>query len=207
MYFLIITELTVNQEIILFRLNLILRRKTANIMLFSPAPWFRILFLVFAGMIVLGIITVSSDEETGNYLIPVLIIAASVFAALYEESWLFDREEKTVRYKSGFLFLHRNKIWTFNEVENLELYKFLRGAESDGSADHEINLTKPFSRQNTAEVKEGYRIIHPKYHQEIRMHLKSGEMQTIESIDSRNTEPLEKKALILAEFSGISLLK
>jgi len=189
----------------LFKLNLVLHRKNDNTMIFSPAPWFRILFLFLAVVVIIGIFTTSEDEEGGNW-VPVIVITVCIAAALYEESWRFDRSKRIIISKTGIIFLHKTKTWSFAEIANFELMVFLRGAESDGSADHEINLSKPFSRENTDEISgRGIKIIHRKYHQELRLSLKSGDRITIESIDSRNTEGLLKKANTLSEFCGIQL--
>lgn len=192
----------------MFKLNLILRRKNDNVMIFSPAPWFRILFLFLTAIITTGIITVSSDDSSGNFILPIIIAVLCIAAALYEESWCFDKEKLIITSKSGFIFIHKTKIYSFAEVQNLKLTFFLRGAESDGTADHEINLSRPFSRENTAEVSgRGPKIIHPKYHQEIRLELKSGKQVKIESIDSRGKEALSKKVKVLSSFCGIPLVR
>ena len=177
-------------------------------MIFSPAPWFRILFLFLAAIVITGIFAVSSDGSGANLVLPAVIAAVCIIAALYEESWIFDREKRIIVSRYGLLFLRRKKVWSFAEIENIELYSFLRGAESDGKADHKINIGKPFSRENTDEVSgRGIKIIHPKYHQELRLNLKNGDRATIESLDSRSTDALEKKAGILADFSGLKLFK
>ena len=151
--------------------------------------------------------TIVSGGEGGSFILPVIIAAACAVAAFYEESWTFDRKNRIITSKYGLLFLHSKKILSFAEVENIEFSCFLRGAESDGKADHEIELTRPFSRQNTGEAAgRGPRIIHPKYHQEIRLNLKSGDRLSIESLDSRTTETLSRKAGILSGFSGLKLI-
>ena len=192
----------------MFKLNLIVRRKNDDIMIFSPAPWFRILFFLLAAIVLIGIITIAADGEGGSFLLPSIISAVCATAALYEESWTFNRKKRIIISKSGLKFLNKKKIVSFAEVENLELIKFLRGAESDGSADHEIDLSKVFSKENTAEATgNGPKIIHKRYHQELKLHLKNGNLLTLESLDSRGTETLEKKAKLISDFNGISLIK
>ena len=181
-------------EFALLKLNLILRRKSEDIMIFSPAPWFRILFLFLAGIVFFGIFTIASGGDDGSFIVPGLIALICVIAALYEESWTFDRAARIITSQNGLIIFHRTKAWSFDDVESIELQVFLRGAESDGSADHEINLTKAFSRENTEEAKGGPRIIHRRYQQDLRLNLKSGDRVSIESLAARNTEALAKKS-------------
>jgi len=193
----------------LFKLTLILRRKSDEIMFFSPAPWFRIIFSLLLVVLVIGILSVSGDgSEKGNLLFPVIIGAVCFLAAFYEESWLFDKEKRIIISKYGLLFLNRRKVYSFAEIQDFELMSFLRGVNADKSADKKINLTPAFSKENTDEIAgEGRRIIHKRWHQELILNLKSGDRKTLEAIDSRSTESLLNKAGILADFCGIPLMK
>ncbi len=191
----------------MFKLNLILRRKTEDIMIFSPAPWFRILFLAFAVIVAVGIYSTASEGIDGSFIVPFIITAFCIAASLYEESWTFDRENKTVEYKHGLIFLNRKISMPFNEIESLELNIFLRGNRSDGEIDNDKSFSNPFSKENTVETKNWLKVVHPKYHQELILNLVSGEKRTIESIDSRNIEGIKKKAGILSDFSSIKLVK
>ena len=191
----------------MFKLNLILRRKSDDELIFSPAPWFRIIFLFFAASLVTGILTIGKEDSGGNFIVPVLITAACVIAALYTESWLFDRDKRIIIHKSGLLFLNKKMTLPFAEIDNLEISSFLRGVKADSKGEHELKLSNPFSRENTEEVKGGPRIIHPKYHQDLCLKMKNGDRHIIESIDSRKSEALKKKAGIISDFSGISLIQ
>ena len=197
----------------MFRLNLLLRRKSDDIMILSPAPWFRLLFAGLAAVIVIGIFTVAGDRgEAGtaaaNDLGPLIIIILCIAGALYEESWAFDRRKRIIIHKYGLTFLNRKKIFSFAEILNIELKIFLRGAESDGKADHRIDIGRPFAGNNT-EMISGRRpgIIHPKYHQELVLNMKSADPERVESLDSRGTAALETKAKTISDFSGISFQK
>ncbi len=176
-------------------------------MIFSPAPWFRILFLAFAAIIAVGIYSTASEGMDGSFAVPFIITAFCIAAALYEESWTFDRENKNVEYKHGLIFLNRKISMPFNEIENLELNIFLRGNRSDGEIDTDKSFSNPFSKENTVETKNWLKVVHPKYHQELILNLVSGKQRTIESIDSRNIEGIKKKAAILSDFSSIKLVK
>ncbi len=191
----------------MLKLNLVIRRKSEDIIIFSPSPWFRILFLAFAFIVSVGIYAVASDGEDGSFAVPVIIAAACVTAAFYEESWTFNRARKTVRYKHGLVFLNRKESLTFDEIQNLELNIFLRGNKSDGEIENDKSFSNPFSKENTVETKNWLKVLHPKYHQELRLNLVSGEQKTIESIDSRSVENMENNAGILSDFSGIPLIK
>ena len=178
-------------------------------MIFAPAPWFRILFLAIAAFIIIGIFTIASDESSeGGFLVPIIIAAVCIIAALYEESWIFNRKEEIVTSKSGLFYIHKTRTYSFKNIANLELVVFLRGRESDSAAEHEIKLGNPFSKENTAEAADrGPRIIHKKYHLELRLNLQTGEHRTIESLDGRSGESLKKKAVALAEFNGFRLVE
>ena len=177
-------------------------------MVFSPAPWFRIMFLFLAGIIIFGIFTISGDGDSGGFFIPVIIAVICVAASLYEESWLFDRNRRIIIHKAGLMFFSKTKTISFAEVDYMQLYVFLRGVKADRQADHELDLTKPFSRENTEDASgKGTRIIHKKYQQELKLVMKTGDKIAVESLASRGTEALAGKAGILSEFSGIRLVK
>ncbi|MBI9108008.1 MAG: hypothetical protein JEZ04_14770 [Spirochaetales bacterium] len=193
----------------MFKLNLILRRKSEDIMTYSPAFWFRIIFLILFGVLVWGVIAVVADESDAERLfVPIIVGMVCLVAALYEESWTFDSGKRIITSRFGLVFLHRKRVYSFAEIQNFELMFFLRGAKSDGKADHEINLSRPFSAENMAEVSQrGPKIIHKRWHQELRLNFKSGNRDTLEALDSRTTEGLQNKAGILADFCGIPLVK
>lgn len=192
----------------MLKLNLILRRKSDDILIFSPAPWFRFLFIFLTIIIATGIITIKKEGASESILIPVIIGTICIAASLYEESWRFDRENNIVTSKSGLIFINKKTHYSFSEIKNLQLTLFLRGAESDGSADHEIDLMHPFSKKNTEEVSGiNTKIIHRKWHQELRLNLKTGKSVTIERIDSKGNEVLSKKAGVISDFTGLKLVK
>lgn len=195
-------------EISLFKLNLIIRRKSDDIMIYSPAPWFRIIFLLLLAVLAAGLIAVTGDEsESGNLVVPIIVGVVCFIAAFYEESWTFDRKKRIVLSKFGLIFLNRKKLYSFAEIQDIELSGFLRGVMADKSADKEINLTPGFSKDAADEIAdEGKRIIHKRWHQELTLHLKNGGKKTLEAIDSRNTEALKNKAGILTDFCGIPLV-
>ena len=78
----------------------------------------------------LFVITSYSIHYTKLY--DVIVITVCIAAALYEESWRFDRSKRIIISKTGIIFLHKTKTWSFAEIANFELMVFLRGAESDG---------------------------------------------------------------------------
>jgi hypothetical protein len=192
----------------LFKLNLILHRKSKDIIIFSPAFWFRIIFLLLLAVLVAGLIAVAGDDaQDGSLAVPIIIGSVCLIAALYEESWTFDRNKRIIVAKFGLLILHRTKTYSFAEIENFELTSFLRGIRADKSEDKEIDLTSAFSKANTEEAAgKGQRIIHKRWHQDLILNYKSGDRKTIDAVDSRSTKALKAKAGILADFCGIPLV-
>lgn len=189
----------------MFRLNLILKKKTNNILVLSPPVWFRIFFMIFAGIIFLGIITISKDSEHGSFVLPVCVAIFCIFASLYKESWIFDKTKKCIISQTGLLFINKRRIIDFSDVFQISVYSFLRGREIPKE-----NMKKsenPFSKENTAEVQGQNKIMHKKYHQELRINLKSGDFIVIESLDKRNTVDLKQKAQQISSFTGISIVE
>ncbi len=193
-------------------LNLVLRRKSDDIMIFSPAPWFRILFLVLTAAIAVGLYAVYGDlkasgEPMTGLIVPTLIGIFCLAGMLYEEIWIFDRKQRIIYHRFGLKILSKKSAYSFDDSESLELVIFLRGAESDGSADHEITIGKRFGKTTDGMNGIKNKIIHPKYHQELLLNISDDRAVKIETIDSRNTESLEKKAGILSDFTGLPLVK
>ena len=194
-------------------LNLVLRRKSDDIIIFSPAPWFRILFLVLTAAIAVGLYAVYGDlkasgEPMSRLIVPTLIGIFCLAGMLYEELWIFDRKERMIYHRFGLKILSKKSVYSFDDSESFQLVIFLRGAESDGTADHQIEIGRPrASHADGISAQRLPRIIHPKYHQELLLNISDGRSVKIETIDSRGTDALEKKAGILSDFTGLTLVK
>ena len=183
----------------MFKLNLTLRKKNDDIMIFSPAPWFRILFLAIAVFIVIGITAAASDENNdGSFTVPIVITLICIIGALYEECWIFDRKEKTISSRTGLLFISRKKNWTFEDVSKLEFAVFIRGGRTV-KADMQDSDTETAASVNTQ--KKNIK----RYCQAIRLNLKSGDSIEIETAEGYNTDILKQKAWILSDFCGFEL--
>ena len=181
----------------MFKLNLVIRRKGEDVMIFSPSPLFRLMFLIIVAVMISGIaVSITDGGETG-FTIQLVIAAVCIFAALYEESWTFNRAEKLIYRKTGLTFINRKKTIAFTEVENLELMAVIRGGRQVSGREYTPYTDKPENSGRRAKA--------VKYYQELKLNLISGMSVTIECFEGYNTDSLSRKAGILSDFCGFQL--
>jgi hypothetical protein len=154
-------------------------KKDGSLCLVMPY-WFRLLFLFIAVLLISGIIT--SGLGAGGQWIPILIIGVCIWGSLYEEKWIFNKQENIIIYLTGIVFLNKKSVFKF---ENIETFKI--------SGDFHTNNEGRFSRLRKKMVK--YSLI-----------LNSGKVFDID-ICTRKTEcsELKEKAEKIASYCGIQL--
>lgn len=64
----------------------------------------------------------------------VLLLLASLAAAIYRDSWVFDTREGTITSWWGFGPFVKRSSYRFDEVERLELTHFVKGGAGAGRA-------------------------------------------------------------------------
>ncbi len=84
--------------------------------------WYRILSIMILAIIASSILLVQ-----GTNILGLVILALSLLAAIYEETWIFDESTKTVNARTGLLFLAKRHSFAFADVASMELNDFARG--------------------------------------------------------------------------------
>ena len=89
----------------MFRINLILKKKSDDVLELAPSLLFRISFVVIAVVLLLA---VTLTPEDGLPVPGIILIVISVLAVLYEERWSFDRQEKNYHLQIRSYFSKQN---------------------------------------------------------------------------------------------------
>ncbi len=143
--------------------------------------WYRILSLVILVIIVASIILVQGTNALG-----LIILALSLLAALYEETWSIDESTKTVRSKTGLLFLAKRSSFAFGDIARMELNDFARGRVNQDELPESGKM--PFGSQT--------RLI---------ITLKNEDRFLVNAVSFRKRSRLEKDAQEMARLIGVAL--
>ncbi len=110
-------------------LKLQIREKNGNIN-YGIGWTFRILYLLFAIVILIGAYSYWNDQSTVNGRTPIAIAVILLIAGAYQEKWSFDKRRQLVTYRIGLLFLNRKKVIPFSQIEAFELNHFKKGQKA-----------------------------------------------------------------------------
>jgi hypothetical protein len=91
---------------------------------------FRILYLFFALILAVGAYAYRNDPDVGMLTFPVILMIILFVAAWYEESWICDEQVRTITYRIGLLFLLKQRIIPFDQIEAFELGLFRKGTRT-----------------------------------------------------------------------------
>jgi hypothetical protein len=94
-------------------MSFILKEKRDGTLVLVLPVWFRVLFLFIVLLLAAGVI-VSGPGASGQWL-PVLIILACTWGALYEERWNFNKEKSKIEYVTGIVILNKKKIYSLKD--------------------------------------------------------------------------------------------
>jgi hypothetical protein len=139
--------------------------------------WFRILFLIIAGALIFGMF-----NEGRVYAVPFIIALVALLSGLYNEHWVFDRDQEQVESHFGLIFLYRTKRYAFDEIESFRLQQYEKGRVS--------------SRQSE-EDKHNRRMM-----MILTLKLTDGRRLNIETTSGSQVEEFRLRSNQLAEFCG-----
>lgn len=102
--------------------NPILRKRGANRLVYSTSFGFRIVFLVTAGTIIGCIVCFSEGSfwERVNF-VAIIIIGICLFAALYLERWIFDKNTNRFEKNVGLVFVHSRQAHPLDTLAKVVL--------------------------------------------------------------------------------------
>jgi len=115
--------------------------------------WYRLAMVGIAGLLVAAL-TVSGGS-TG--ILGYLLIGISVFAALYEEAWVFDDGNRKLEHRFGLMFFSRKLSLPFDDIAVFRIEGFVRGSlpgSASEAADNEKALAASRPRESGSSEKE-----------------------------------------------------
>ena len=105
--------------------NLVLSLRGDGRLELRPSRVFRVLLGMIAAVLGTAIaFSAAAGENTA--LMPLLLMAASLLASLYEERWIFSADGG-IESRHGLLFLKAVRIYPSEEVEKFTLSSFTKG--------------------------------------------------------------------------------
>ena len=111
----------------MFRLNLVLRTQDEDTLLLVLPGRFRIMFAVIAAITIASMITIG---EISTF--PAVIAVVCLAVCLYEERWVFDRQNGIVRHRVGLLVAAKNSSFALDAIEEFRLVGYR--SEPDGGS-------------------------------------------------------------------------
>jgi hypothetical protein len=115
-----------------------------------------------------------------------LFVALPALGALYEERWLFDSQDRTVRGRMGLVFLAKGPSFSFSDVTSLDIDIFAKGQIDQRT----LPAADKMPRGSQA------RLI---------LHLKDGQSFMIDSVPFAARAKLRKDAQEIAALLGMEL--
>ena len=112
-----------------------------------------------------------------QYTLPGVFLLISLFAALYDESWVFNSAGAI--HKHGIIFLHRRTEIPSSDIEAVRLSSFTKGTQ-----DQQILQNKPF---------------YMKTFFVLSLELSDGRIRDIEMVVERQQSRIEEKGKRIAE--------
>lgn len=185
----------------MFNFSLVVNQKSDSLLTLTLSWGFRIVFIAIAVFIAAGMFTVQAYSA-----FPIVLLLLSVLAGLYNESWLFNKQNNTVEHRLGLLFLYRRKTFDLSKIQRLELRSFSRGitalsrASKDGQQQGE---KKAEEKQPFINVKG----LPPLKYYSLHLIFSDGSQANIETAKTRYIDDFYKKADALSEFLDVSMIK
>ncbi len=149
----------------------------------------RISYILFAGIVFLGIATVPFETlMSAASILPLLLLLIALFGVGYRDTWMFDSREERVMNITGVFFLVRRKSYPFSSISRLEISHFTRGYRE------EKKMKGDRGRNRAMTV--------------FALRLANDERKIIEIIGERKERGgIERDAMILSAATGLSLEK
>jgi len=165
----------------MFRITLNPVFKGDDILILTPSALFRILFAIIFAILWSGM---TAFSEGSIPLFGLIIMGVALIAIVYEERWIFDRNQKTIEFRMGLLFLNRKVKYSFNDIEEFSFVTLQQGKIIDPALE-------------TARFGSRYTLF--------GLVTKTGDKRSIEMLKSRLAPGLKQKADQVSRFCEIPL--
>ena len=172
----------------MFKLSLVLQKKTDNELVLRLPIGFRLLFAVIVTFLAGSMIGTGSVSPAS-----IILTVLSALAGLYKEQWRFDRESGAIEHQSGLLFPYITRLFTFDDIDQFVLSssKSYRPAINRRQRDG-YGQEQDSQRRGTSMTSFG-------------LITKKGKAHTIEIRKSRSNELMEDNVRVISEFCDIPL--
>ena len=94
--------------------GLTLKKRGADRLILSPSPAFRVLFGIFFAAVLAALLW--EPGASSPRLAPIIFAAILGIGLLYNDSWVFDRRQRTAEGRLGLLFLFRRRRLALSEL-------------------------------------------------------------------------------------------
>ena len=180
----------------MFRMRFILKEKGNGVMEYAISIVFRIVFAAIALFILIAIISLASsdpDSETSN-AVPIIIFVICAAAALYNESWIFNRGKQTLERRLGLLFIYKRNSYS---LDNFERVVITGSKEPAGEKDDE-DRPKLLGFGKGIPSGRGFGVL--------LLEDKDENLLKLDMVKKRHLNEIRFTAKKIAEFCGISLI-
>jgi hypothetical protein len=156
-------------------------RRSGYTLVYGIPIWYRILASVLA-----LVLLASAIFSGGSGILGTILLGIALFAALYEERWIFDGSAGQCTCRVGLVFAAKGPSFAFSDVAGLRIDLFIKGRLDQAARAPEEKLP-PGSQ---------VRLI---------IDTKAGESYMIESVPVRRRQPITASAAEIAATLGIPL--
>jgi len=102
-----------------------MKRPSPQVLVLSFSPLFRIAFGLFTAFFAAGSVAFGASPAS------VIIVAVSLLSSLYDETWRFDAESRTVTYRWGLLVIAKRKTWAYADVSSISVKTVAKGTRKE----------------------------------------------------------------------------
>ena len=102
---------------------LVLRQLRDGRLSYDMPLWYRLVMAAVVAVIVTALAVGGTPPSIGGWI----VLAIVLFAALYEERWIFDAKLGCMTHRSGLLVAARRTVVEFGSIERFRIVPFVRG--------------------------------------------------------------------------------
>jgi hypothetical protein len=156
-------------------------RRSAHTLVYGIPIWYRVLASTLALFLL-----ASAISSGGLGILGTILLGIALFAALYEERWVFDGDSGRCTCRIGLIFAAKGPSFAFSDVSRLRLDLFIKGRL-------EQNAPMPDEK------------LPPGSQVRLIIETKAGESYMVESVSVRRKPILAASAVEIATTLGIAL--
>ncbi len=171
-------------------MQLILRKKSEEILSFSLHRGLRVFYISFASVIMIFLYLINSGE-TSN-LGPVVITVICLLFGSYDEVWVFDKTRGVAEISQRLLIVFNVRTVSLENLKNIQISSFTKGL-----AGHSDPLMAP----------QGKKRLFAKQFCKLTLITNNETNHDIEILDKRHLKDLEIKAGLISQFCAVELVQ